>query len=244
MKKQRNVAIRRYAFLPWQKTRFPRNLNWEMAMSHACTAADPSLPRMPTPMWAPWIIGTSFAPSPMESVMALAFCLLTSSTSSRFCMGESRQQTQLLLPSARSYSAFCALWLERICAMEAPSITMPRNAADVGPVWLPCDSRLIASSGEAAPTDVYSCMPSSKSLQDFAISTAVSTLSPVNTQTRMPASRSVATVSGTPSCRRSSRAVTPQKDRPTSASAETVAMRSARPSMAARASSHFLLQAE
>ena len=34
-----------------------------------CTAWLPSLPRMPIPTWAPWIIGTSLAPSPMASVM-------------------------------------------------------------------------------------------------------------------------------------------------------------------------------
>mmetsp|Transcript_3018 Transcript_3018/g.7540 ORF Transcript_3018/g.7540 Transcript_3018/m.7540 type:complete len:279 (-) Transcript_3018:451-1287(-) len=50
---------------------------------------------------------------------------------------------------------------------------------------------------------------SEKSRQDLAMSTAVSVLSPVSTQSRMPASLIVLMASGTPSCNLSSTAVTP-----------------------------------
>lgn len=40
-----------------------------MAKSEALTAWRPSLPLMPTPICASWIIATSLAPSPMDSVV-------------------------------------------------------------------------------------------------------------------------------------------------------------------------------
>ena len=39
-----------------------------MAKSLAITACMPSFPEMPTPMCAAWIIDTSLAPSPIDSV--------------------------------------------------------------------------------------------------------------------------------------------------------------------------------
>ena len=59
---------------------------------------------------------------------------------------------------------------------------------------------------------------------------AVSCLSPVMTQTLMPASSRVATASGTPSCSLSSMAVTPTRRRPASTSPATAASASSRPS--------------
>lgn len=47
----------------------------------------PSLPLIPTPTWAVWIMPTSLAPSPMASVMAFT-CFFTMSTISDFCSGD------------------------------------------------------------------------------------------------------------------------------------------------------------
>lgn len=51
----------------------------------------PSLPLIPTPTWAVCIIPTSFAPSPIASVMALT-CFFTMSTISDFCSGDTLQK--------------------------------------------------------------------------------------------------------------------------------------------------------
>mmetsp|Transcript_146940 Transcript_146940/g.471729 ORF Transcript_146940/g.471729 Transcript_146940/m.471729 type:complete len:248 (+) Transcript_146940:1329-2072(+) len=63
-----------------------------------------------------------------------------------------------------------------------------------------------------------------KSWQDFAMSTAVSVLSPVRTQRRMPMALMVLMASGTPSCNRSSTAVRPTKSKPFSNFAPTSAI--------------------
>jgi hypothetical protein len=51
------------------------HLNCAKEKSEASTAARPSLPLMPQPMCAAWIMPTSLAPSPMPSVMAFALYL-------------------------------------------------------------------------------------------------------------------------------------------------------------------------
>lgn len=67
-----------------------------MAKSEALTACWPSLPLMPTPTCAAWIMLTSLAPSPMarHSGFGLTLCR-TRRTSSAFCDGLTRQAMTL-----------------------------------------------------------------------------------------------------------------------------------------------------
>ena len=62
-------------------------------MSEALTAALPSLPMIPNPMWASWIMATSLPPSPMAAVTGLPGEVLISLIISLFWRGDSLQQT-------------------------------------------------------------------------------------------------------------------------------------------------------
>mmetsp|Transcript_16347 Transcript_16347/g.55517 ORF Transcript_16347/g.55517 Transcript_16347/m.55517 type:complete len:202 (-) Transcript_16347:201-806(-) len=76
-----------------------------MAKSELFTAWRPSLPLMPTPTCASWIMPTSFAPSPMERVTGLGSRpFLTSRTNSRLWAGLTRHATTVLhsFPMVRS----------------------------------------------------------------------------------------------------------------------------------------------
>mmetsp|Transcript_144952 Transcript_144952/g.361558 ORF Transcript_144952/g.361558 Transcript_144952/m.361558 type:complete len:281 (+) Transcript_144952:992-1834(+) len=204
---------------------------------------------MPIPTCAPWIMGTSLAPSPIASVIAFGFCMRTSSTSSRFCIGESRQHTHELLATATSYSAVFALASDKMWPTDLPSRTMaclrgmPFNESSLLERGTSL-SLVVHSRGDDVSTTLTIFMPASSNLHDLAISTAVSTLSPVSTHTRIPASRSVAIVDGTRSCNRSSRAVMPTYVRPSSMAAASRSSLALRSSMALFASAHRARQAE
>ncbi len=64
-----------------------------MAKSLELTACMPSMPAMPTPTCASWIMGTSLAPSPMERARHWGSCAVTMCTMARFWSGETRQAT-------------------------------------------------------------------------------------------------------------------------------------------------------
>ena len=70
------------------------HLNCAIAKSELFAACSPSLPEIPTPTSAFWIMATSLAPSPMASEMDPVFSC-TSSTISAFWMGLTRQQITL-----------------------------------------------------------------------------------------------------------------------------------------------------
>ena len=55
----------------YEKGSLKHCLNWLKAKSALLTAWRPSLPMMPTPMSAAWIMATSFAPSPIASMRLL-----------------------------------------------------------------------------------------------------------------------------------------------------------------------------
>mmetsp|Transcript_30247 Transcript_30247/g.64356 ORF Transcript_30247/g.64356 Transcript_30247/m.64356 type:complete len:217 (-) Transcript_30247:21-671(-) len=85
-------------------------------------------------------------------------------------------------------------------------------------------------------------MSSVKRRHALTISTAVSVLSPVRTQKRMPAALIVSMASGTPSCNLSSMALTPESIKECSSSAATAAMTASRSCFAAPAAIHFWCQ--
>mmetsp|Transcript_20101 Transcript_20101/g.41259 ORF Transcript_20101/g.41259 Transcript_20101/m.41259 type:complete len:319 (+) Transcript_20101:1758-2714(+) len=110
------------------------------------------------------------------------------------------------------------------CACLSLSVTGTATAVAVAPsaCWGECSS-------------VTSCRSGVKSLQDLPISTAVVSLSPVNTHTLMPAFLRCAMASGTPSCRRSSSPVHPSSTKSLSrlAAAASMALCRSRDSVAA-----------
>ena len=63
-----------------------------MEKSLAKAAYFPSLPTIPTPTSAAWIIATSLPPSPMLNTIFSVYSLISSVTLA-FCVGEHLQQT-------------------------------------------------------------------------------------------------------------------------------------------------------
>ncbi len=63
-----------------------------MEKSAAKLAWRPSLPTMPTPTSAAWIIDTSLPPSPMQHTRFRVYSLMSLATSA-FCVGEHRHAT-------------------------------------------------------------------------------------------------------------------------------------------------------
>ena len=64
------VAARLYAFLPCHRSTCLTYLNSVMEISEARAAWLPSLPTMPNPIEASWIIPTSLPPSPMPALQS------------------------------------------------------------------------------------------------------------------------------------------------------------------------------
>mmetsp|Transcript_47258 Transcript_47258/g.143675 ORF Transcript_47258/g.143675 Transcript_47258/m.143675 type:complete len:222 (+) Transcript_47258:1153-1818(+) len=221
--------MRRYALRPWQSNNGTRKRNWEIVTSLACIAWLPSLPRMPTPTWADWIIATSLAPSPMARVMPRPFSFLTISTSLRFWFGDRRQHTHERLAIAASYNLVFADSVCKAAATKVPSITRPPVSADCR-VVMAASSNSNACSGPVHSVKYARTMSSVNKRHDRTISMAVSVLSPVNTQKRMPAALINSMASGTPCCNLSSRAVMPTNVRPDSSSAAHASIVSCLPS--------------
>mmetsp|Transcript_69354 Transcript_69354/g.200919 ORF Transcript_69354/g.200919 Transcript_69354/m.200919 type:complete len:240 (-) Transcript_69354:1891-2610(-) len=214
-----------------------------MATSLACTAWQPSLPRMPMPTWAPWIIETSLAPSPTAIVMLVLSCSRTSSTNFRFCCGERRQQTHARLRRARSYKPAEASLDANAAVTNVPSRTRPPPEDELESPSV-STHRAASSNSKAWSTPVQFTklarrMSSVKSRHARTISTAVSVLSPVSTQKRIPAALIVTIASGTPACSLSSIALMPARFSECSSSAATAAMASSRPSALDSAAVHF-----
>lgn len=70
LKKEKRITLLKHKKFhwPWMSTKSSKKRNWAIAKSDEFTACWPSFPLIPTPMWAFWIIPTSFAPSPIANV--------------------------------------------------------------------------------------------------------------------------------------------------------------------------------
>jgi hypothetical protein len=83
----------------------------------------PSFPKIPTPIWASWIIETSFAPSPIANVIHFPLDF-TNPTTSAFYFGETLQQIHELAIRHNLKNPFYTALLElKIKARVIPSIT-------------------------------------------------------------------------------------------------------------------------
>mmetsp|Transcript_124610 Transcript_124610/g.311654 ORF Transcript_124610/g.311654 Transcript_124610/m.311654 type:complete len:315 (+) Transcript_124610:2032-2976(+) len=170
-------------------------------------------------------MGTSFAPSPTDSVTGVGFTpSLTRRTICAFCSGDTRH--------AMTTEQFCATARNRIFSCMSPKMT-----SSAAPVTIMAFSRLskllnlAASASTALATEaavlsgarssVAIVIPASRTLALKPIFLAVSSLSPVRTHRLIPASRSFSMVSGTPVCNLSSIAVTPTMSKSTSISSAT-----------------------
>mmetsp|Transcript_41884 Transcript_41884/g.105280 ORF Transcript_41884/g.105280 Transcript_41884/m.105280 type:complete len:248 (-) Transcript_41884:451-1194(-) len=98
--------------------------------------------------------------------------------------------------------------LVNACTRVCPSRTNPVSVRPSSSLCA-CSSLSSASFASSACVAYAIVVVSEKSKHDFAMSTAVSVLSPVRTQSLIPMSFTVRMVSGTPSCNLSSTAVMP-----------------------------------
>mmetsp|Transcript_10683 Transcript_10683/g.29683 ORF Transcript_10683/g.29683 Transcript_10683/m.29683 type:complete len:292 (-) Transcript_10683:1826-2701(-) len=158
----------------------------------------------------------------MARVMIVGSAFRTSSTSLLFCIGLSRQHRheRLARPSLKMAARHSSL--SRANLTDIPSSTSPPSATPSRPLcaaW----SFSVQTFKLSASVTYTSFVDSPKRLEDRAMSTAVSVLSPVNTHTRILASLRLWRVSGTPSCNLSSTAVTPTRVRLVSIMASTLA---------------------
>jgi hypothetical protein len=107
-----------------------------MAKSELFTACLPSFPEMPTPMWASWIMPTSFAPSPIAKVTGLVVSFRrTRPTINRFCAGDTRHATTALQTFANFKKRCSSSSFPRIVSIAvAPSTTNARwsDASEAG----------------------------------------------------------------------------------------------------------------
>mmetsp|Transcript_82960 Transcript_82960/g.235350 ORF Transcript_82960/g.235350 Transcript_82960/m.235350 type:complete len:318 (+) Transcript_82960:2145-3098(+) len=217
-----------------------------MAKSAAFTACWPSYPKTPTPTWASWIIGTSLAPSPMASVTGAGLIPShTMRTMSAFCAGEIRQAITTAHFWAMSRNAPLRLASE-CTALKAPPVTISATVflsrtrsstfflTALKLVPATSTSRCLWSegvvgllSGVRPPAGVErsghqsrtsTCISSVSTPLLKPMLRAVSSLSPVSTQSLMPAFRMLSTAAGTPSCSLSSMAEAPTTSRPLSIS--------------------------
>lgn len=165
---------------------------------------------------------TSFAPSPIASVVFSGFLFLIIKTTSAFYFGLTLHASTTLAPSQRStnldsislsycivesvspatMTAFCLTFLVYVCDSKCFSI-----------------SEAITLASLAWRINIFISL--SRSLQEWPIFMAVSTLSPVRTQTLIVAFLISAMVSPTSSYSLSSIAVDPINSKSTSSSSET-----------------------
>mmetsp|Transcript_89807 Transcript_89807/g.192566 ORF Transcript_89807/g.192566 Transcript_89807/m.192566 type:complete len:316 (-) Transcript_89807:591-1538(-) len=171
-------------------------------------------------------MGTSLAPSPTASVITELSRSLMICTSARFCCGARRQQTQDKLIKASLCSNALASSEAKTDCTRLPSRT--RAVPPAGVLFLRlsrfCCKHRTASSVDVQPTKYTISMSGLIRLQERAISTAVSVLSPVSTHMRMPMAFSMAIACGTPSWSRSSIALMPQNFKECSSSAAHTAI--------------------
>ena len=111
-----------YASLPCQRSKVFTSLNSLIEKSAAKAACIPSLPTIPTPTSAAWIIPTSFPPSPMPKTAYFYFLQrFTPSVRSFFWLGEQRQQTTLGIFRAVSKKSFETASSSKTYARVLPS---------------------------------------------------------------------------------------------------------------------------
>mmetsp|Transcript_62886 Transcript_62886/g.178654 ORF Transcript_62886/g.178654 Transcript_62886/m.178654 type:complete len:206 (-) Transcript_62886:1508-2125(-) len=189
---------------------------------------------MPMPTSALWIMLQSFAPSPTASVMAFSSRLINRTTAP-FCLGETRQQITVLqflhmATNSRSFPGSSAT------SRHFPSMTKPsymrfifaasraRSATMRSFLLISCGRNTPSTSkSEVVKTGRSPRSPSSGSKRPVAMPMliAVSVLSPVSIQTRMPAAAILMMVLATSSWRRSSIPVIPCISRLVSISSAT-----------------------
>ncbi len=80
-----------YESLPCQRTSLVKCLNFKIEKSDANAACFPSLPTIPTPTSATWIMPTSLPPSPIPNT-SFPVWFLTPLVITAFCVGETLQQ--------------------------------------------------------------------------------------------------------------------------------------------------------
>mmetsp|Transcript_14832 Transcript_14832/g.62611 ORF Transcript_14832/g.62611 Transcript_14832/m.62611 type:complete len:244 (-) Transcript_14832:2140-2871(-) len=187
----------------------------------------PSWPLMPTPMCAAWIMPTSFAPSPMASVIFPES--FTRPVTSAFCKGLTRQHTTETHPVPKDKKSGASVGSSANARLR-PSITTPMSRSRAEHSSHAAMPFLICAATEARPLLSKSSLEIARSLSSLIKSLmlitctsmssrnnehacpmliAVSCLSPVKTQTATPARMSCSMHPGTPSCSLSSMAVAP-----------------------------------
>mmetsp|Transcript_79386 Transcript_79386/g.227778 ORF Transcript_79386/g.227778 Transcript_79386/m.227778 type:complete len:207 (-) Transcript_79386:1823-2443(-) len=192
-----------------------------MAKSELLTACRPSLPAMPTPTCASWIMGTSLAPSPTESVTGCGeMPSRTRRTICAFCAGLTRHAMSTELPWAMSSNCSLVSSLSMKTCNAFPEIMSAFRPGSSKSQSLWSSSRFIVPSSSSM---MRKSMEGVSTLVLKPMFRAVSNLSPVRTQSLMPAARIFSMVSGTPSWSLSSIAVVPKMSKLTSMSSATSA---------------------
>ena len=107
--------------LPCTNSNLHNILNSGSAQSLACTAPIPYSPNKPIPICAVFIIGTSFAPSPIAKVILLRYSR-TSLTTYAFWIGSNLQQTTALHFQDSNASYLLQVSYLSICPRSVPSI--------------------------------------------------------------------------------------------------------------------------
>mmetsp|Transcript_51381 Transcript_51381/g.143651 ORF Transcript_51381/g.143651 Transcript_51381/m.143651 type:complete len:219 (-) Transcript_51381:73-729(-) len=212
-----------------------------MAKSAAFTAWRPSLPEMPTPTCASWIIGTSLAPSPMDKVTGRGVTpSRTSRTISAFCRGETRHAMTTAHCSAtrrKRAPKLCVVTTSRNWPVTSNAAPTSLGTHAVRVLETSSSSAFSTKSVEAPPgssleqSNTMMSIPSTRTFVLKPMMRAVSSLSPVSTQSFMPAMRTRSIVSATPTCSLSSMAVAPTMSKPRSMRSATACNNSSRFSM-------------
>mmetsp|Transcript_2771 Transcript_2771/g.8937 ORF Transcript_2771/g.8937 Transcript_2771/m.8937 type:complete len:212 (+) Transcript_2771:1028-1663(+) len=202
-----NRAERLYELRPCHRSRRDRKENCRMEKSDASDACFPSLPTMPKPTSAAWIMATSLPPSPIAAI-CLPVAARRSITTSAFWVGEHRQHTTAGAWTAHNANS-SRIESRMICSV-APSTMM--GGMSSGLLRSSCDmeARTPAAVGADSECKVDSDVTRRA---EAAMHRAVSSLSPVSIHTRMPALRSVSNVPRTLCCSRSSTPVTASSSR-------------------------------
>jgi len=142
---------------------------------------------MPTPTSAAVIMLTSFAPSPIASVISFGCLYLTKLTSSAFYFGETQQARTAFMLSASFMNSSKSSFLLTILSNASPeTIKACLVHLDFTFIFYASISLSITWFDEFPSTTYYSIVLSSNS-HEYPILIAVSILSPVKTHTLIPA---------------------------------------------------------
>mmetsp|Transcript_9112 Transcript_9112/g.9888 ORF Transcript_9112/g.9888 Transcript_9112/m.9888 type:complete len:302 (+) Transcript_9112:289-1194(+) len=180
---------------------------------------------MPIPICASRIMETSLAPSPTAMVTSFMLCL-TNRTTRAFCRGVTRQQITASHSRAISRKSVCSLASFKIISSGSPSMMIPCFAdfPDLISISFNCSRILLGATSDILIKDMLGVIK----LQFFPTFSAVSNLSPVKTQTLIPAVWKSSRHSGTSSCSLSSTEVAPNKNNSLSICSATAAILSSR----------------